>query len=375
MTVRARGRAASVAIFIAVFALAACGRTRRPPVVALEQGPGRAGVVEVRGLDSRAVRTLRRLPPEAGVWTSVLRVAVGPDGPPMAGRYVLEGRTLRFMPAFPLEPGRTYQARLDLGRLGDEGVSPVEARLTPAPAVGPAPRLLAIYPSGPGAPQNLLRLYLQFSAPMSSVSPGALILLDQDGRALEEPFLPLGYELWSPDRTRLTVLVDPGRVKRGVLPQPVLNAGERYTLVVGNDWRDAQGRPLATGASHRFKAGPPERRALDLGAWRVAPPQTGTRSPLRLTFDRPLDRALLSSALGVSTALGERLDGQVAVEAGEERWSFTPARPWTPQTYQVVAQPWLEDTAGNRPGRPFEREGGGSTATGGSFSLSFRPHP
>ena len=304
-----------------------------------------------------------------------MRVSVGQDGPPVAGQYVLKGRTLRFAPTFPLEAGRTYQVRLDLRRLDDAASAPIEARLTTAPAAGPPPHVVAIYPSGPTAPQNLLRLYLQFSAPMSPASHGVLTLLDGRGQALKEPFLPLGYELWSPDHTRLTVLVDPGRVKRGILHDAVLRANGRYTLVVGGDWRDAEGRPLASGLSHSFVAGPPERRAIDLAAWRTTSPQAGTREPLKLAFDRPLDRALLSSALGVSTSLGERIDGRAAIEPGETNWSFTPTKPWGAQAYQVVAQPWLEDPAGNRPGRPFERQLRTAPATAGRLSLPFRPRP
>lgn len=43
-------------------------------------------------------------------------------------------------------------------------------------------------------------------------------ILDEQGREIEDPFLPLDTELWSHDATRFTVLFDPGRVKRGILP-------------------------------------------------------------------------------------------------------------------------------------------------------------
>ena len=63
------------------------------------------------------------------------------------------------------------------------------------------------------------------------------------------PFVELEQELWNRDQTRLTLLFDPGRIKRGVKPNvdmgPVLLEGHRYTLVIDRDLKDANGAPLA----------------------------------------------------------------------------------------------------------------------------------
>jgi len=52
-------------------------------------------------------------------------------------------------------------------------------------------------------------------------------LLDDTGAAVESPFLALA-ELWNPAATHLTLLIDPGRIKRGLVPHehlgPVLEA-------------------------------------------------------------------------------------------------------------------------------------------------------
>jgi hypothetical protein len=48
-----------------------------------------------------------------------------------------------------------------------------------------------------------------------------------------------------PDMTRLTLFIDPGRIKRGVAPLeeigPALHAGKRYTLEIDSGWHDASG--------------------------------------------------------------------------------------------------------------------------------------
>ena len=42
------------------------------------------------------------------------------------------------------------------------------------------------------------------------------------------------------------------------------------------------------------------------------------------------------------------------VDEAETRWSFTPAEPWRPGAYQLLALDILEDLAGNQIGRAFE---------------------
>ena len=58
-------------------------------------------------------------------------------------------------------------------------------------------------------------------------------LVDEDGREVVDPFVPLDTEFWNGDRMRYTLFLDPGRVKRGILPNQemgrALVPGRRYT--------------------------------------------------------------------------------------------------------------------------------------------------
>ena len=188
---------------------------------------------------------------------------------------------------------------------------------------------------------------------------GYVQLLDEHERVVEDPFLPLDVDLWNDNRTRYTVLFDPGRVKRGILPNEemgrALAAGRRYTLVVDDGWRDAAGQKLAAPFRRSFRAGPPADYALDPQEWRIEAPRAQTRDPLLVTFPASLDHGLLQRALTVSLN-GERVTGDVQTDAGETRWRFSPAAPWRAGEYQLQASSILEDVAGNRIGRPFEVE-------------------
>ena len=163
------------------------------------------------------------------------------------------------------------------------------------------------------------------------------------------PFCPIA--------TRYTVFFDPGRVKRGILPNKqmgrALAAGKRYTLLVKREWRDGHGLPLKEEFRHEFRASPPLERPLSMAAWKVAAPAAGTREPVVVTFPDPLDHGLLRRALGVARG-GAALEGDVAIEGAETRWRFTPRDPWVSGDYDLVALAFLEDLAGNRIGRAFE---------------------
>jgi hypothetical protein len=264
---------------------------------------------------------------------------------------------------FPLDAGREYAVVFDASHVpgAATGEQPnVQTAVVSRPAERPQPSttVAAVYPSGDEIPENQLRMYIRFSAPMSHRSGLDYIrLLDDRGEAVVDPFLPLDAEFWNGDYTRFTVFFDPGRVKRGILPNQqmgrALEPGRRYTLVVSQDWRDAHGLPLKTTFSREFLVRAADEHPLDMATWRIEPPSGGSSSPLTVTFPEPLDHGLLLRAVGVERG-GTTLEGEVTIEAGETRWTFTPRDPWQPGPHQLVALSFLEDLAGNRIGRAFE---------------------
>jgi hypothetical protein len=289
------------------------------------------------------------------------------DRPAVLGTYTVGDGVLRFTPRFPFDPGQRYDVRLDLSQLPSSSAAAVWRSQIIATSVAlPAregretTRVVAVFPGADDVPENLLRMYIVFSAPMSlGGASGHVQLLDEHERVVEDPFLPLDVDLWNDNRTRYTVLFDPGRVKRGILPNEemgrALEAGRRYTLVVDDGWRDAAGQQLVAPFRRSFRAGPPADHALEPQAWRIEAPLAQTRDPLLVTFPASLDHGLLQRALTVSLN-GERVTGDVQTDAGETRWRFSPAAPWRAGAYQLHASSILEDVAGNRIGRPFEVE-------------------
>jgi hypothetical protein len=369
--------------------LPACHRAGGPRPPATEtaprielnlKGPG-GGSVDVIGLPADDLARLQQRTPAADEWTALLRVAVAgettaaADRPAVLGTYAIADGTLRFTPRFPFDPGQRYDVVLDPVRLPPPNrvppapwrARPLETSITvPAPEAHPTTRVAGVFPSADEVPENQLRLYISFSAPMGLAGGSAHVrLLDQTGQPVTDPFLPLDVDLWNEDRTRYTLLFDPGRVKRGILPNEqmgrALIAGRRYTLVVEEAWRDGNGQPLAGSFRREFRVGPAQEHAIDPAAWRLRAPLASTRDPLVVSFPASLDYGLLRRALTVRAPGGEHVTGDIQLEAGETRWLFTPRTPWQAGEYRLFASSILEDVAGNRIGRPFEVGDLGST--------------
>jgi hypothetical protein len=332
-----------------------------PPEIRLVTPDDQKAVVEVVNLSDDIARRFASGERSRDQWAEILRVSTGDDQPAMLGSYSVSGHTLRFTPMFPFDPGRKYSVTFNPAGISEASAatSIVATVALPAIATEPSTVVTHVFPSTDVVPENQLRLYIHFSAPMAWKGGLEFVkLLDAQGVEVVDPFLPLDAEFWNDDRTRYTVFFDPGRQKRGILPNQQmgrsLTPGQRYTLVVSRDWRDADGLPLKEDFRREFRVAKADERPLDVSAWRVTPPPADTREALVVAFPEPLDHGLLLRALGVTGEDGRFLDGDVKVDAGESRWSFTPRTAWRAATYQLTALTMLEDLAGNRIGRAFE---------------------
>jgi len=323
--------------------------------------------VEVSGLSEATLKRLQQANWKPPQWQRLLSVYVGQGSdqnlPAMLGVYRVQSDSLRFEPQFPLEPGVAYRAvfRPDqLPGVKGSGVAPITAdfQLPPRSAT-PTTVVSHIYPSADLLPENLLKFYVHFSAPMSRGRIYDHIRMrDEAGKEIELPFLEIDEELWDPAMTRLTLIIDPGRIKRGVLPLeeigPALEAGKSYTLVIAREWRDGAGIPLKENFQKVFTVGPPDREPPDHTGWRIQPPKAGARDALAVTFPEPMDHALARRVISVTTESGEVVEGKVALEDQERRWVFAPLSPWRRGQYKLVIQTTIEDLAGNNIGKPFE---------------------
>jgi hypothetical protein len=344
-----------------------------PPTIALAKANDGRDVVEVTGLDATALGAWAKNGPSENDWRGLFTVEVGDT--PLAGNYAAEPGRLRFTPRYALLPNLQYRAILHPTQLPGVGPSMptvVSARLKlPRPADLPPPAVVRVYPTADKLPENLLRLYIHFSAPMQHGDVYEFIrLFDENGQQVVRPFLEIGEELWDPTGRRLTLLLDPGRVKQGLKPReelgPVLQAGHEYTLRIEPwatspgglpgppMWYDAFGERLVGAHQVRFRAVAPETRPVEPAEWTLSAPRAGTRTPLSVQLKRQLDHALLERVVRVVNADGKPVEGDIKLGEHETSWHFTPRAEWKAGDYVLEAESILEDLAGNRIGRAFE---------------------
>jgi hypothetical protein len=336
-----------------------------PETVAIHWETSRAPVaVEVTGIGKDAVRgfTPART---AAEWSRVFAVFAEQKAsvaasktdmmPPMAGTWTWAKDRLRFEPQFPLAHGVRYRAEYR----PEKGPPMVSFFELPAAVPGKPTEVVRVFPSASELPENQLKFYVEFSAPMSRGGTYRHVMLrDAAGRIVDLPFLELDEELWDLSMTRLTLLIDPGRIKRGVKPLmddgPVFQKGKSYTLALEADCRDAAGQPLRAKFEKVFRIVAADREPPDPRRWRVHVPVAGSRDPLVVEFDEPMDQALALRLIGVVRGENARVSGDAALDRDERRWTLSPTEPWQRGPYRLTVATTIEDLAGNNIGKTFD---------------------
>lgn len=287
-------------------------------------------------------------------WLHLSLVHANKETPAILGSYERREKTLIFTPRYPLTHEQRYRATLIIAK---EQTATTEYLVPPRPRRPPTV-VEKIYPSDSVLPANHLKFYLHFSQPMREDEDifDRIRLLDADGKVVEGAWRRT--ELWSADRKRFTLWIHPGRVKLGVNLReqlgPVLQPGHEYTLVIGADLVDDEGRKLGKKFTKKFRTTAEERTRPRIEDWKLQAPTVNTIQPLQLSFPRPMDRALLDRLITVVDHQGRSVRGRIEVGADEWSWSFCPEQPWREAEYTIQVNGQLEDLAGNTFLRPFD---------------------
>lgn len=213
-------------------------------------------------------------------------------------------------------------------------------------AVEAEPVPVAVQPSGPEVPANLLRISLVFAQPVGEQVLPRLELRQANGNVIDKPFFE--QELWSPTGKILTLLLHPGRVKSGLIAHdtvgPVLHADGVVVLML-------DGLEIK-----RWKVGADDLDGPRPSGWSIASVRAGTREPLVVELDAPIDGRDVDY-LAVANSSNRRVRGRARLEVGEKRWTFTPDVPWADSRYTLAVFGNLEDPSGNRLNGHFESPG------------------
>ena len=272
------------------------------------------------------------------------------------GKHRIEGNYLVFSPHFPFERGLLYVVRIRNVNTEDTYQS---FRLENNRIVDSA-KVVSIYPSGNELPENLLRFYIYFNTPMKNGQALKYIQLkDANGEIDAHAFMEFKQELWSPDGKRLTVLFDPGRVKRGVSTNmefgPALTQGNQYYLVISGKWQDIYGQELHVETRNEFKVGEAYRNKIEVSEWQIREPNANSHDGLCIQFHRMIDHALLQLMLHIEDKGKSLIAGNWKVSDNGRLVQFIPEEKWKKGEYYIMIDHRLEDVAGNNLDGPLDQ--------------------
>lgn len=287
------------------------------------------------------------------------------NSPAMLGTVTTSDKAILFKPRFPLSAGVDYLVRF---RTDTKQEWQTQVVSLPKKQRTPSTFVKEVYPTASVLPQNLLKFYVYFSAPMTQGEAYAHVELQgPDGKRVAYPFLEIEEELWDKSGQRLTLLMDPARVKRGLVPReedgPILSDGSRYRLIIKSSWPDAQGTLLTKSHIKTFTVGPEDFKQPDEASWKIKPPKSKTRDALTFIMPEPMDHATFARGVTIENDKGQVVLGDFTFSHAETQAHFTPLKDWRPGLYDVRIWKRIEDLAGNSIDRPFELDRFDTVAT------------
>ena len=209
-----------------------------------------------------------------------------------------------------------------------------------------------IYPTTDSIPENILRFYIEFSEPIREENALSHIhLATVDGKDMSGAFFDNNYELWSAERTKLTLILDPGRVKTGLEANKqlgrVFQKGIKYSITADSLFTSMSGHHLSKTFVKKFVASAADTVAPDSDKWIIQVPRSKTLSPLTIDFGEAIDHISARSYLVITGKRVQKIRGHIILKNHETVWEFVPKTKWQKRAYKLFVNSRLEDIAAN----------------------------
>jgi hypothetical protein len=175
-------------------------------------------------------------------------------------------------------------------------------------------------------------------------------LTNEEGKNITGVFFENQYELWNEDRNVVTLLIDPGRVKLGLLANNTMgrafDEGKKYTLTIDSLLLDFKDQALNKSFTKNFIAVKEDRLAPDTKNWNVFSPQANTKQAIVIDFNDKIDPISAQTFIKVFKD-GNEIKGTISLLNEEQKWVFHPHKNWKKGNYFIVVHPSLEDISAN----------------------------
>ena len=270
------------------------------------------------------------------------------------GKAVIDGKNKTFVPIIPFTGGETYQI-LKEGRLHLEFNVPKAENQQP-------PKLLGIYPKLQTLPENLLKMYFVFDTPMqqSQSTLKFIKVFEKESGSEVDIFLPLENELWNAERTQLTLWLDPGRIKKDLIPNKEkgipIKEGNSYEIVIDSTLQNHNGIALGKQYTKRFLVGKRDQEIPSISQSDITPPEASTGQGLGIRFSESLDYLSIPGMIRIYNDDDKLVAGSFLTSKKATSTLFVPKKKWKKGSYTIVIDSKLEDLAGNNFNRLFDTD-------------------
>lgn len=259
----------------------------------------------------------------------------------IVGSFIVQTNSMIFIPKFPFLQGKTYIIK----------TNDYQKEFFIPKSVKSKPVVTEIYPTKNTIPENILRMYIQFSHPMKTTGNLKNIkLYDSKGVEVKRAIFNNVYELWNESQTQLTIIFDPSRVKTGLKINKnmgrALEAGESYKIVVSN-LEDIYGQRLKNSYTKHFYVTEEDTQSPNHEKWSLKSPKANTTESLNIDFKESIDIMSLQNRLFVFTSNDDRIDGKIKFNNNEKSWKFIPNQKWKKGDYTLKINSRLSDPSGN----------------------------
>lgn len=309
-------------------------------------------------------------------WSSFFNLKTESSNPAVLGDYSVRNNQIVFTPRFLPDPSISYIISFSNAKLNSIFDTSLNNEIFTEKVNFSAidskePEVVSISPDLTTFPENILRIYVEFNSPMSFENPYHFISIkNNQGEQLVEPFVIIPEGLWNIDRTRLTILFHPGRIKRGVGPNmtegDILENGKKYIMEISKEWKGSSGKTLNSSFQKSFTVSYPLREKINFIEWDLIANEDGV---LYIKTLHPLDQVLAKRMLFIKAKEGDIQPSRVEfISAYQLRIT------WSKQSvseYELIIDPRLEDICGNNPLNAFDYESGNLVTSKEMLKRSF----
>ena len=204
-------------------------------------------------------------------------------------------------------------------------------------------------------------MYFEFDSPMQQLQPSLDFIkvfnLTKGGQV--DIFLSLENELWNREKTRLTLWLDPGRIKKDLIPNQEkgipIEKGNQYELIVERHFSGgAYGADLGKHYVKRFYVSDRDKESPNVSQWKLTKPKSNSKEGLGIEFDEFLDVILVNESISIVGENEEVFSGGFVTSKKGNNTLFIPENTWKKGVYKLVVDSKLEDLAGNNLNRLFD---------------------